>query len=129
MYNRILVATDGSENAKKAGFNAVDLAKEINATVVVTYIFDQRSQVIADQEEEGQKFINDIIDYAIKENVKAEDLLIYGNRENDIMIIARKSEADLIVMARHGDTKIKNSLMGKFTEFVVKNVKLPILLI
>lgn len=129
MYNRILVLTDGSDNAKKAGIEAVNLAKKLDASVVITYIFDQRLSTIANQEEEGQDFINAIKDYAMKENVKAEDLLIYGSRKNDVMIIARKSEADLIVMARHGNTKNKTTLMGEFTEFVVKNIKLPVLLL
>lgn len=129
MYKRILILTDGSDNAKKAGFAAVDLAKQINATVIITYIFDQRLSSIASQEEEGQEYINTINDYAIKQDVKAEDLLIYGSRKNDVLIIARKSEADLIIMAKHGDTKNISSLMGEYTEFVVKNIKLPIMLI
>ena len=40
-----------------------------------------------------------------------------------------KSDVDLIVMARHGNTKNKTTLMGEFTEFVVKNIPLPVLLI
>ena len=129
MYDKILILTDGSENAKKAGMEAVDLAKKIGATVVITYIFDQRLSMIATQEEEGQKYINDIKKYAQTENVTAEDLLIYGSRKNDILIISRKSEADLIVMAKHGNTKNTNTLMGEYTQFVVKNIKLPVLLI
>ncbi|MBO7719984.1 MAG: universal stress protein [Methanosphaera sp.] len=129
MYDRILVLTDGSDDATKAGIEAVNLAKKLDATVVITYIFDQRLSTIANQEEEGQTFIDAIKDYAIQENVNAEDLLIYGSRKNDVMIIARKSDADLIVMARHGNTKNKTTLMGEFSEFVVKNIKLPVLLI
>lgn len=129
MYNRILVLTDGSENATNAGIEAVKLAKKLNATVVITYIFDQRLSTIANQEEEGQNYINAIKDYAIEEKVKAEDLLIYGSRKNDVLIIARKSDADLIVMAKHGNTPNKTTIMGDYTEFVVKNIKLPILLI
>ena len=129
MYNRILVLTDGSDNAKNAGIQAVDLAKELDATVIITYIFDQRLSTIANQEEEGQEYINAIKDYAIENNVKREDLLIYGNRKNDILIISRKSDADLIVMAKHGNTKNNNTAMGEYTKFVVKNIKLPTLLI
>ena len=44
------------------------------------------------------------------------------------MIIARKSEADMIVMSAHGNTKDKSSSMGGFTEFVLKNIDLPLLL-
>lgn len=129
MYNRILVPIDGSENAKNAAFKAVEFAKEIDATVVITYIFDQRSFNIADNEEEGQIYINEVKEYASNKSVKAEDLLIYGNRENDIMIIARKSEIDLIMLAKHGNSKIKNNTMGKFTEFIIKNIDKPVLLI
>ncbi|MDO5825060.1 MAG: hypothetical protein BZ137_03730 [Methanosphaera sp. rholeuAM130] len=129
MYERILVLTDGSKNATNAGMEAVKLAKKINATVVITYIFDQRLSTIANQEEEGQNYINAIKDYAIEENVNAEDLLIYGSRKNDVLIIARKSNADLIVMAKHGNTTNQTTVMGDYSEFVVKNIQLPILLI
>ena len=130
MYKRILVTVDGSEESEKAGFKAVDLAKELNATVVVTHIIDQRlSFTIDDLEDKGKEYINNVREYADKEEVKSEDLLIYGSPKNDIMIIARKSEADLIVMSKHGNTKNKSTPMGKFTEFVLKNIDLPLLLL
>ena len=129
MYERILVTTDGSKESKNAGFKAVDLAKQLNATVVVTHIIDQQlSFTIDDLEDKGKEYINIIREYATEQNVKSEDLLIYGSPKNDIMIIARKSEADMIVMSAHGNTKDKSSSMGGFTEFVLKNIDLPLLL-
>ena len=129
MYDRILVTVDGSEESKNAGFKAVDLAKQLDATVVVTHIIDQRlSFTIDDLEDKGKEYINTVREYAADENVKSEDLLIYGSPKNDIMIIARKSEADMIVMSAHGNTKDKSSPMGGFTEFVLKNIDLPLLL-
>lgn len=129
MYERILVTVDGSEESKNAGFKAVDLAKQLDATVIVTHIINQRlSNTLDDLEDKGKEYINTIREYATSQSVQSEDLLIYGSPKNDILIIARKSEADMIVMSAHGNTKDKSTSMGKFTEFVLKNIDLPLLL-
>lgn len=129
MYERILVTIDGSKKSIDAAFKAVDLARQLKATVVVTHIIDQRlSFKIDDLEDKGKEYINIVREYAASQNVKSEDLLIYGSPKNDIMIISRKSKADMIVMSAHGNSKDKSSSMGSFTEFVLNNINLPLLL-
>jgi len=43
MISKILVPTDGSRAARKAAMYAVDLAKQLKATVIVLSIIDKRS--------------------------------------------------------------------------------------
>ena len=43
MISKILVPTDGSKAAQKAGRHAVDLAKQLKASVIVLSVMDQRS--------------------------------------------------------------------------------------
>jgi nucleotide-binding universal stress UspA family protein len=43
MISRILVPTDGSKAAQKAARYAVDLAKQLKATVIALSVIDQRS--------------------------------------------------------------------------------------
>ena len=65
MYKRILVPVDGSEISKRAGYNAILLAKQLNATVIVTYIADQKSSISYEEfQSHGQEYINEIRDYA-----------------------------------------------------------------
>lgn len=130
MYKRILVPVDGSENSKRAGHNATLLAKQLNATIIVAYIADQKSSISYEEFQTcGQEYINEIRNYATENNVESEEVLIYGSPKNDIRIIAKKSQIDLIVLATHGTSGSTSKLMGSFTEFVVKNIDLPVLLI
>ena len=42
MVSKILVPTDGSETARKAARYAVDLAKQLNASVIILSVIDCR---------------------------------------------------------------------------------------
>jgi len=42
MISKILVPTDGSKTAQKAGTYAVDLAKQLNASIIVISVIDKR---------------------------------------------------------------------------------------
>jgi len=130
MYKRILIPVDGSEISKKAGYNAILLAKQLNATVIVTHIADQKSSISYEEfQSRGQEYINEIRNYATENNVESEEVLIYGSPKNDIRIIAKKSQIDLIVLGTHGTSGLNSTTMGSFTEFVVKNIDLPVMLI
>ncbi len=43
MISKILIATDGSEAALKASRYAVDLAKQLSASIIVLSVIDNRS--------------------------------------------------------------------------------------
>ena len=43
MISKILVTTDGSKTAQKAAMQGVDLAKQLQASVIVLSVIDQRS--------------------------------------------------------------------------------------
>lgn len=130
MFERILVPTDGSELANKAGFDAVQLAKKTGGKVIVTHIIDQRLTKPYDElEEKGQQYIKVIVDNALENDVECESQIIYGSPKYDIMTLTRKSEADCIMLGSHGKTGLTNTLLGSFTQNVIKNIKLPIIII
>ena len=129
MYDRILVPTDGSNYSKKAGSQAIELAKKTNGTVIVTNIIDQLSEESYEVlEDSAKKYIQEIIDEAIKNDVKCESMIIYGSPEFDIMTLTRKSEANCIMIHTHGkDNSLE--LTGSFTKNVIDKINLPIILI
>ncbi|OED30036.1 universal stress protein [Methanosphaera sp. WGK6] len=129
MFNKILVPTDGSELSKKAAIEAIDLAKNLDSTIVVTHIMDQKVPLAyEEQEARANKYINEIIDLAVEEDVKVESMILFGSPEFDIEKVARKSEADVIVMGSRG-TGLKSKLLGSFTQATLKHVDLPIIII
>ncbi len=98
MFEKILVPTDGSELAKKAGYEAVKIAKKVGGKVIVTHIIDQSLTKPYDVlERQGQEYIQVIIDYALENDVICESMIIFGSPKYDIVNLTRKSEADSII--------------------------------
>ena len=130
MFEKILVPTDGSELATKAGFQAVQLAKKTNGKVIVTHIIDQSLTEPYDElESKGQEYIKTIIDNAMENEVNCESMIIYGSPKYDIVKKKKKSEADCIMIGTHGKTGLTSTLLGSFAQNVIKTIKLPIILI
>ncbi|RAP47129.1 MAG: hypothetical protein BZ135_02715 [Methanosphaera sp. rholeuAM6] len=130
MFEKILVPTDGSQLANKAGREAVHLAKKIGGKVIVTHIIDQSLTAPYDElEKKAQEYLNEIIEYAIENKVECESMTIYGSPKYDIVTITRKSEADCVMLGTHGKTGLTSTLLGSFAQNVIKTIQLPIILI
>lgn len=129
MIRKILVPIDGSTLSKKATRKAVELAKQINGTIIIAHIMDQKNlEPYTEQEKKAQQIIKEMVDYVMSEDVNVESMLLFGSPEYDIKKVARKSEADIIMLATHG-LGLKSTLLGSFSNAVVKHVDLPIVLI
>lgn len=129
MFEKILVPTDGSELAKKAGFEAVQLAKKVNGKVIVTHIIDQKiPKPYTEMEDKAKEYLKVIIDNALENDVQCESMIIFGSPKYDIVTLTRKSEADSIMLGTRG-TGLTTALLGSFTQNVIKTIDLPIILI
>lgn len=130
MFKKILVPIDGSEISKKATHEAVKIAKKLNSTIVLTHIMDQLNLIpYEEQESEAQKIIDEMLKYVKDENVHVETMLLFGSPEYDIEKVARKSEADIMIIGTYGRTGLTSEIMGSFTQAAIKHVNIPILLI
>ncbi len=130
MFERILVPTDGSELAKKAGYEAVNVAKKIGGKVIVTHIIDQSlTKPYEILENQAQEYIKEIIDYALEKEVDCESMIIFGSPKYDIVKLTRKSEADCVMLGTHGKTGLKSTILGSFAQNVIKIIDLPVILI
>ncbi len=146
MYSKILVATDGSTLSKKAVRSAIDLAVAINAEVSVLYVVPRypvsyfeggvtvSMQEIARTEKQwsdkGQAVVDAAVQQAQSEGVKAKGLVSRSDLVAEaIMSAAKKTKADLIVMASHGRKGIKRILLGSETQHVLTHSVIPVLVL
>jgi len=146
MYERILVATDGSPLSDKAVDSALSLAKLSGATVVAMKVVPRypRSymdggatldnaeikRVEARWAEEAQAVLDKIkaegkvLGVAVKTSISKSDLVAEA-----IMSAAAKQKVDLIVMASHGRKGIKRLLLGSETQHVLTHSQVPVLVL
>lgn len=145
MYNRILVAVDGSATSDKALQEAIDLARDGHAKLKVVYVIDEVSiysgaQFLAQSEIEaswirtGREILDKAHDAAKSGGIDAEVQLLetenIGEGIADAIADAAKSwSADLVVAGTHGRKGLKHMLMGSVAEGIVRTSPTPILLV
>jgi nucleotide-binding universal stress UspA family protein len=146
MYDRILVATDGSALSKKAVRRAIDLASSLGAELVVLHVvpryptgyFEGGSSVSAEDvgrietqwAESGQAIIDAAQQAARAQDVKTRAVIMRSDQvAASIMAAAKKHKCGLIVMASHGRKGIRRILLGSETQQVLTYSAIPVLVL
>jgi len=140
MFEKILVATDGSEHGEKAAKIAIELAKLSGGTVTAIYVADtSRTSHLPDDMllfsirelllKEGNEALDFVENQAKEAGVNFERALVEGNPGEEIINYARKNEKDMIIMGSVGRTGLDKFLLGSVAEKVVRNSRIPVLTI
>lgn len=146
MYQRILVATDGTALSKKAVRSAIDLAAAVGADLVALYVVPRypvsyfeggitiSMQDIARTEKQwsdkGQAVVDAVQQTAQAEGVKTKAVVAQSDLvAESIMSAAKKHKCDLVVMASHGRKGIKRVLLGSETQHVLTHSTVPVLVL
>lgn len=146
MYQKILVATDGSTLSKKAVTSAIELAALAGASLVVLKVVPRYPQSyfeggIALQAAEmgrvekqwadsAQAIVDAVQKVAEAKGVKAKGVTVKSDLVSDAIIAtAKKNKCDLIVMASHGRRGIKRLLLGSETQLVLTHSHVPVLVL
>jgi nucleotide-binding universal stress UspA family protein len=147
IYQRILVATDGSELAELAVHSAIDLALLMGAELVAVKVVRRdptgyfEASVVLEQEDidrlieqvngEAQRVVEAVKAAADARGVKSTRTVVMQAELVGEAIIeaARTHHCDLIVMASHGRRGIKRLLMGSETLHVLTHSHTPVLVL
>ena len=146
MYQRILVATDGSNLSKKAVTSAISLAALTGAELVALKVVPRYPQSyfeggivlqVGEVEriekqwvESGQAIVEGVQKTALTKGVKVKPVTVRSDLVSDAIIAAaKKHKCDLIVMASHGRRGIKRLLLGSETQLVLTHSHIPVLVL
>ena len=146
MYERILVATDGSSLSKKAVTSAIALAATCGAELIALKVVPRYPQayfegsiplnikdvarIEAQWAEEAQAAVDAVQKVASAKGLKAKGLVSRSDIVSDAIIAAaKKHKADLVVMASHGRKGIKRLLLGSETQQVLTHCHVPVLVL
>jgi nucleotide-binding universal stress UspA family protein len=145
MFKHLLVPVDGSDVSKKALKKVAELAKADKASVTLAYVSDPMPPMIysdstmgygisqKDHQKVCEAFAKDIFkkaSLALGAGLKVNTLHVSNsNLAEGILEGAKKSKADVIVMASHKRTRIKGVLLGSETHEVIVHSKLPVLVL
>ena len=146
MYQRILVATDGSTLSKKAVASAISLAALTGAELVALKVVPRYPQsyfeggivlqageverIEKQWTESGQAVVDSVAKAGLAKGVKVKPVTARSDLVSDAIITsARKHKCDLIVMASHGRRGIKRLLLGSETQLVLTHSHIPVLVL
>ena len=147
MISKLLVPTDGSRAAQKAAMYAVDLAKQLKASVIALSVIDERSftgqtvpsrqtarhviEPIEDYLREAAKgYAGEIKKLCDKNGVQSKTVITAGHPVEDIVKEASRAKANLIIMGSHGKSALAAAVLGSVTYGVIhKETKIPVLIV
>lgn len=147
MISKILIPTDGSKAAQKAAMYAVDLAKQLKASVIVLSVIDKRSftgqtvpagktsrhvtEPIEDYlREAAQGYAGEVETLCAKNEVQSKTVITAGHPVEGILKEAARAKVDLIIMGSHGKSALTAAVLGSVTYGVIhKDTKIPVLIV
>jgi len=139
MYKKILVPTDGSEFAKKAGKHALFLSKVSGAEIVAVSVTEnnfvnglplddeiyQLNQILKERSEENLKEFDELND----DDLKITHVIREGSPARVILDVAQEEDIDLIVMGSSGKSGFDRFIMGSVADKVVNSAKCAVLVV
>lgn len=146
MYQRILVATDGSDLSEKAVVAAVDLAALCKAELVALKVVprypqsyfeggialepDEVRRVEKQWADEGQAIVDAVQKLGQTHGVTTQAVTVQADVVSQAILESAKTYAcDLIVMASHGRKGITRLLLGSETQHVLTHSPVPVLML
>lgn len=138
MYDRILIPTDGSKEARKAVDHGIDLAAAFGASVHALFVVESRLASLpsdwmreADEREEWVRYGEELIDKAVTDaearGVSGVAVAKQGTAHKEIVEYANENEVDCIVMGTHARNGVQDAILGSVTERVVQTANVPVL--
>ena len=139
---RILVATDGSEEAQLAATTAADLAQRTNSELHVVTVgpdlpFYELVEHPADFEDvvhDQRRGAKEVLEQQVKRIEESggtvnERYLREGRADEEIVVLAEEIGAGLIVMGSRGRGRLRRALLGSVTDAVVRHAHCPVTIV
>jgi nucleotide-binding universal stress UspA family protein len=139
MYQRILLAVDGSEHALHAARSTGELARALGCeSVSVVFAYDPLPSYL------GEPFLSDAIEKRVEES---EDVFksaleamgripsdvhteaLEGSPAEVILDVAKTRNVDLVVMGSRGLGRLAGALLGSQSQKVVQHATCPVLIV
>ena len=147
MFRKILVPVDGSASASRGLKEAIRLAKERNAVIMLLHVVDETPLLQTASVEGGAYFFDELLKGLVADGrkllekatatakaagLRVKPLLLedIGRPVADVIVSqAKKLRADLIVIGTHGRRGLTRVVMGSDAESVVRQSPVPVMLV
>jgi nucleotide-binding universal stress UspA family protein len=140
----ILLATDGSEEARLATQASIDLSKATGSEVHVVYVLpsageligphnypaDRREALLEGAERDARTFLDEQAERIGSEGGKlAETHLRIGQVDKEVVRISEELGIGMIVMGSRGLGAVRRALLGSVSDSVVRHAHCPVFVV
>lgn len=143
MYDRILLATDGTVSSQNAETHAIELAKEHDANLHVLFVVDESvyTAYSGDEyvheaegpehglEELGTEAIEQVQSRAKEFDVKTKEALKHGHPVEMILEYGDRNDVDMVVLGTKHRPAEYRALLGSVTDRVLRLTTRPTVVI
>ena len=132
MFEKILLAVDGSDHSRKAAAAAGDLAKKSSGEVHVLYVHEEGLFSPVESIPEAHSIVDGVAEGLVADGVKASGEAVAtrtGSVAPTILEAARSFSADLIVMGTRGLSDFTGLLLGSVAHKVIHHADCPVLVV
>ncbi len=134
---KVLLATDGSAEARLAASTAAELVSSTNSELHVVHVGELRPAFLAQTEvepaelqREAQRRLDEQVRTIEEAGGTVEEAhLRLGRADEEIVDLAQSLGVGLIVMGSRGHGRIRRALMGSVSESVVRHAHCPVTIV
>ncbi|MDN3451059.1 universal stress protein [Planococcus sp. APC 3906] len=138
MYNRILLAVDGSDHSVRAANEAVNLAAgsaESQVTIVFVADYDNAKNEVLhsgsslELDLQRRKKLQPVEETMAAENIPYKVEILHGTPGPAIVEYANKEKFDILVIGSRGLNSLQEMVLGSVSHKVVKRANCPVLIV
>ena len=141
MFKKILISVDDSDCSYQAAKVGFDLARELDAEVLLLYVIDEKYLIanpefrtsyvdiynlhLEQAENITKQLVKDLSDGYAKITIETPR----SNPQTSIIEWANTWEAELIVIGTHGKSELAKIFMGSTSQYVIRHSAVPCLVV
>jgi nucleotide-binding universal stress UspA family protein len=137
VFQKILVAYDGSTHSDKAVDAALSVARYLDSKVLIFSVAQppepaQRAElqgVLDDAKERFEEAFKRIVEAAKAEDIDIETEMAVGHPAEQIIHKAETSKADLVILGRRGRSTFQKWILGSISEKVLRYAHCPVMVV
>jgi nucleotide-binding universal stress UspA family protein len=136
MFERLVVAVDGSREGGKTVPAAVQLAQKFSSAVTVVHVREhtkyEGSDVDLGPDMPAEELMDAVLATFREAGIEATGIVRRvspGDTPAQIVQVAKEADADLLVMGTRGMTEWKSMLLGGVANKVIHHAHCPVLLV
>jgi nucleotide-binding universal stress UspA family protein len=140
---KIISPTDFSELSDMGLLAAIELADHFSAELLVVHVVAPLSaaatsaapaahylpEVMESIRNNAENSLKSMMEKKVPDTLRSKSIMLEGSPSDEIAEFAKEVEADLIVIATHGQSGWRRFMFGSVTEKVMRLSKSPVLII